>query len=163
MSETIDPERINWLAIQFGRQHHIRLHKMMAEIGLYRGQPPLLHILWEHEGITQSELSKKMHIQPATLTKMLQRMEHAGLIIRKADPADQRVMRVYLTQAGWGIQTVVRTHERQIGVEMLANFSPEQQALIQDFLIRMRNNLQTVNEQNTPLPLILTEESLEAE
>ena len=44
-------------------------------MGLHHGQPRLLWILWEKEGPTHTELATKLHVQPATITKMVQRME----------------------------------------------------------------------------------------
>jgi DNA-binding MarR family transcriptional regulator len=67
------------------------------EIGLYPGQPRLLHSLAEKDGISQRALAQQMNITPATLTRMLQRMEKNNLIIRKADEKDQRIILVYMT------------------------------------------------------------------
>ncbi len=94
MEEKISPEAINHLLIQVSRQHFTRLHALMETAGLHRGQPPLLHLLWKQEGCTQSDLAAGLRSQPATVTKMLQRMELAGFIERRPDAEDQRVSRV---------------------------------------------------------------------
>lgn len=82
------------------RLHIHRFHVLLEPFGLYPGQPPLLFVLDKEDGLKQKELAKRLHIQPATLTVMLRRMEGAGFIKRKQDAKDQRVSRVFLTGQG---------------------------------------------------------------
>jgi DNA-binding MarR family transcriptional regulator len=145
MPPEITPDSIHSLLVQFGKQHWTRLQALMNEIGLYRGQPPLLHLLWQQDGRTQSDLAAKLHLQPATVTKMLQRMEAAGFIKRQADPQDQRVMRVYLTPLGQQVKEQVRQREQQVAREVVEGFTCEEQALLAQFFSRMRDNLSQIN------------------
>ena len=86
------------------RLFRARAHQRLDQIGLYGGQQFVLCALWAEEGITHSELARRLHIQPATVTNALKRMERAGLVDRRRDPDDQRVSRVFLTPAGWEIR-----------------------------------------------------------
>jgi DNA-binding MarR family transcriptional regulator len=72
---------------------------------------------------------------------MLQRMESAGFITRQPDANDQRVSRVYLTEAGREIQTRVELVWRTMEAETFAGFSPEEAVLLRQFLARLRDNL----------------------
>ena len=99
------PETLDFLLAQNCHLHHTRAHHLFETLGLYRGQPPVLFELWEQEGLTQKELAVRLGVTPATITKMLQRMEKAGFIQRKQDSGDQRISRVYLTEAGCLIKT----------------------------------------------------------
>ena len=76
------------------------LRNQLNERKLYRGDPRLLMYVYFHDGRKQAEIAKGLCIKPATLTVMLQRMEQAGLVIRKNDRQDQRVQRVYITDLG---------------------------------------------------------------
>jgi MarR family transcriptional regulator, organic hydroperoxide resistance regulator len=67
---------------------------------LHVGQEMILLQLWAEEGLTQSRLAELLCVEPPTITKMLQRMEQAGLLVRSADPDDARVSRVSLTRRG---------------------------------------------------------------
>lgn len=78
MSQQAQPESIDYLLAQICRLHRIRAHALLEDLGLYRGQPPVLRALWEREGLTHSELAARLHVQPATITKMIQRMERTG-------------------------------------------------------------------------------------
>ncbi|GAB4560554.1 MAG: MarR family transcriptional regulator [Anaerolineae bacterium] len=145
-------ESVDFLLAQVCRLHHARAHALLEGVGLYRGQPPVLHALWKEEGLTHTELAERVHVTPATLTKMLQRMERAGFLIRRPDPEDQRVSRVYLTEAGRAIQTQVEAVWRQMEAESLAGFSAEELQQLREFLLRIRENLLRVTDGHLPPP-----------
>lgn len=67
---------------------------------LYKGDPHLLMLVSRKEGCAQNELARRLFVTPATLTVMLNRMEKAGLVVRKTAPLDQRSQLVYATKKG---------------------------------------------------------------
>jgi len=140
------PESMDLLLAQICRLHHARAHTLLEELGLYRGQPPILFALWEREGLTHSELAARLRVKPATITKMLKRMEKAGFVQRRPDPQDQRVSRVYPTDVGRSIRDQVERIRRTLEVETFAGFSPEEMALLRRHLQQMRVNLIRVAE-----------------
>ena len=129
---------VDFLVAQVGRLHHKRAHDLLEELGLYHGQPRLLLALWREEGPTQSELADRLHVTPATITKMLQRMAEAGFVERRRDSADQRLVRVYLTDAGRAVQEQVQQVWAQMEREVLEGFGPEERGQLRAFLIRIR-------------------------
>ena len=74
--------------------------EMLRELNLHVGQEQLLCRLWREDGITQIQLSDRLNCEPPTITNMVKSLENHGFVIRKKDPEDGRVSRVYLTQAG---------------------------------------------------------------
>src|SRR5258708_36479560 len=87
--------------------HRIRLDEYLSKHHLHVGQEMLLKYLWKQDGISQKEIGEFMGIQSATVTRMVIRMERAGFVERRTEPDDQRVSRVYLTDAGRSLQHVV--------------------------------------------------------
>lgn len=144
MTTLREPGTIDWLFVQVCRLHYIRTHTLLEEIGLYRGQPPVLHYLQEQDGLSHSELGRRLDVSPATVTKMIQRMEKAGFVQRQPDPADQRVSRVYLTEAGRAIQAELAERLKTIEAEAFAGFSPQDEVAMRRLLTQMRDNLQQV-------------------
>jgi DNA-binding MarR family transcriptional regulator len=118
-----------------------RMHTLWDEIGLYRGQPFVLHTLWEQEGITHSELASRMHVSPPTVTNTIKRMEKAGFVERRPDMQDERVSRVYLTDAGRAIRERVEKVWRELDTTTLAGFNPEERILFRRFLLLVRDNM----------------------
>lgn len=132
---------LDYLVAQVSHLHYSRAHQLLDGLGLYRGQPPVLRILWEKEGITQTELAERMKVKPATVTKMLQRMEKAGFITRRPDPQDQRISRVYLSDSGRAVQNQVEAVFQKIAEETFADFAEEDTVLLRRCLLKIRENL----------------------
>lgn len=118
-----------------------RVHTRLEEVGLCRGQQFVLFVLWENEGLTHSELAEKILVRPATTTNLLKRTEKAGLVERRPDPDDQRVSRVYLTDAARSMHDAVETTWQQIDEQIFAGFSSEEWALFERFFLRIQGNL----------------------
>ncbi len=144
MEKNDSPESMDMLLANICHLHHMRVHQLIEALGLYRGQPPVLRALWKQEGLTQTELAEQMKITPATMTKMLQRMEKAGFIRRKIDAGDQRISRVYLTDVGREVQKDVEGVFSRIEAETFAHFTPEELLQMRRFFLQIRENLTNV-------------------
>jgi DNA-binding MarR family transcriptional regulator len=135
------------LLVEVCHEHYVRAHTLFSALGLYRGQPPILEALSEQDGRTQSELATALRIQPATVTKMVQRLEQTGFVTRQPDPNDQRVSRVYLTAAARSIQADITQISQTLAAETLQDFRTEEIVLMRRFLIQMRDNLIRTNDE----------------
>lgn len=144
MNEPDQTESLDALFAQICRLKHARIHTLLETLGLYRGQPSVLRALWEQEGLMHTELARRLKVQPATVTKMLQRMEKAGFLERRPDPDDQRVSRVYLTETGQVVRADVQQVWRQLEEEAFAGFTHEERVLLRRFFLHIRENLERV-------------------
>ncbi len=52
------------------------------------------------EGCTQSELCRRLLVKGANMTGLMRRMEARRLLVREADPDDERAWRVRVTEKG---------------------------------------------------------------
>src|ERR1700722_8885942 len=77
-----------------------RFDQRARSLGLTRSQWQVLAHLQRHEGINQSGLAEILEIEPITIARLLDPMEQAGLVERRADPADRRARRLFLTERG---------------------------------------------------------------
>jgi MarR family transcriptional regulator, organic hydroperoxide resistance regulator len=136
---------LSHLVPQVCRMHHTRSQALFGSIGLHRGQPFLLSVLWKEEGLAHSELAARMHVTPATITKMLQRMEDSGFVHRQPDPDDQRVSRVYLTEHGRVVRQRVADMWQTLENETFAGFTSEERDALAGLLSRVRSNLMRAN------------------
>ena len=150
MSQRSEPESIGFLLAQVCRLEHARAHELLEELGLYRGQHSILRALWKQDGLTHTELGKHSHVRPSTITTTLQRMEKAGLVQRKHDAEDQRVSRVYITQAGRALQGDVEQTWHKLEEEIFADFTLAERALLRRFFLQMRENLMRVTRKKRP-------------
>ncbi|WP_371674979.1 MarR family winged helix-turn-helix transcriptional regulator [Streptomyces sp. NBC_01276] len=90
------------------RLHRIAAGRVLRELGLHPGQEFLMMHLWDSGAVRQSELIKAVGLDPSTVTKMLQRLEHAGHVRRRPDPSDRRASLVEATEASCGLLVEVR-------------------------------------------------------
>jgi len=141
MAESNQVEPIAPLFMQICALNRGRMHALWHSIGLHRGQPFMLRVLWAEEGLTQTELARRLHRTPATITNMLQRLQKAGFVERRPDPQDQRISRVSLTEAGREIQAQVEQVWQENEERTLDGFSDREIATLQGYLERIRDNL----------------------
>ncbi len=146
MPGTSEPESLDRLFAQICRLKHARVHTLYEALGLYRGQSRVLGALWEQEGLTHTELAHLLRVQPATVTKMLQRMEKAGFVERRHDLEDRRVSRVYLTAAGRAVREDVQEVWRRLEEEAFSGFTEMEGMLLRQFFSRIRDNLTEATE-----------------
>ena len=142
-----EPDTIDFLLAQVCHLHHSRIHQLLEDLGLYRGQPQVLRALWEQEGLAHSDLADRLHDSPATITKMLQRMEKAGFVLRRPDPNDQRISRVFLTESGRAIQAEVEDVFKTMEAEVFSGFNQEERVLLRRFLLQIRQNLRQATDE----------------
>jgi len=141
MTNNEPTESIDFLFAQVCHLHYTRAHQLLENIGLYRGQPHVLRSLWKREGITQSNLAAQLNITPATLTRMLQRMEKNGFIVRKSDDKDLRVTRVFLTELGREIENKVKEVWKIMEDETFQGIGDDELFQLRKGLSQMRLNL----------------------
>ena len=60
----------------------------------------VLALLYEHDGLTVGTISQKRKIDPPTITGIVTRLEQSGLVERRRDPTDRRIVNVYITTEG---------------------------------------------------------------
>jgi MarR family transcriptional regulator, organic hydroperoxide resistance regulator len=135
------PETISYLLGQVCRAHRGYANDVLTDIGLYAGQEMFLLHLWEQDGLTQSQLVEHMCVQPATVSKMLDRMEKAGLVTRRPDSEDSRVSRVYSTEQGRILQNAVADVWDKLEERTIAGFSTEERLLLRRLLLQVHENL----------------------
>ena len=132
---------IGFELVQLCRAHRNRAEELLNVYGLHTGQEMTLFHLWEEEGQTHSELAERMCVEPPTASKMLQRMETAGFLVRKPDPDDARVSRVYLTEYGRSLEKPVLAAWKRLEEQTLNGMTEAEQALLRRLIIQMRTNL----------------------
>jgi MarR family transcriptional regulator, organic hydroperoxide resistance regulator len=116
----------------------------MDQIDLHRAQATVLCKLFRQDGVTQSEIAQQLSVQGATVTDMLQRMEEAGLVNRRRDPDDNRLVRVYLTEAGREKERGVIAQLSRLEDVIFEGIDDNQRTLARGLLKQMLYNM-TVN------------------
>lgn len=141
MVEEPGSERIVHLLSKVCEHKHRRMHERLDALGLYKGQPSMLRALWAEDGMTHSALAEQLDRCPATITKMVQRMEKAGFVQRRSDPSDERLSRVFLTPAGRSVKAAVEDVWAALEEQVVAGFTEPEVAQLRSLLTRVCRNI----------------------
>lgn len=116
----------------------------IKDTGLTLGQPKVLDYLKDHDGAVQKEIASACHIEPASLTSVLNGMEKKQLIIRKMKKDNRRSFSVYLTENGLEYANRIKGEFEKIEKGVLDGFTQDEEAALQDYLIRIYKNTQRI-------------------
>ena len=119
--------------LAFGRAYR----KGLEDLGLTYPQWIAIVALWEQDGQTVSELGEKMFLESNTLTPVLKKLETMGYLRRQRDPADERQVRISLTDEGR------RLREKGMHMNLVAatGLKPDEFARLQETVVTLRDNL----------------------
>jgi DNA-binding MarR family transcriptional regulator len=141
MNDKPEYESINLLLRMICQAQRSQMSEALAEIGVYAGQEMFLWHLWHEEGLTQSQLVERMCVQPPTVSKMLDRLEKAGLVERRPDAENSHLSRVYLTELGKVRQRDVRGIWTTMEQRLTQGLSIEERIVLRRLLLQVHENL----------------------
>ena len=95
----------------------------MRRHGLRLGQDHLLAVLWERDGRTPGEIAAAVNVTTPAVTKVATRMTEAGLLMRRRDDRDHRLVRLWLTDAGRALQEPVEAERRLMEEKLTADLT----------------------------------------
>ncbi len=120
------------------------LHSRIVRHGVPIGQWPFLLFLWEEEGLSQTELSRRIPIDEATTVRTLGRMERDGWVRRARDSRDRRQVRVFLTRAGHALKATLLPYAIAVNDQATEGLGETQKALLnsllRDLIVRLHDD-----------------------
>ena len=94
---------------------------LLTQIGLTYSQYIVMLVLWERETIMLRDLGLVLHLDSATLSPILKRLEHGGLVSRERGIDDERMLFVTTTETGRNLRprasAVQRSVEEMTGLD----------------------------------------------
>lgn len=108
--------------------------------GLHLGQNLVLAALWESDGQTPGAIASAVNVTTPTIVKMANRMTAAGLLVRRRDDRDNRLVRLHLTDAGRALREPIEGELDQLEKHLTAGMSPEEIRALMDSLERVAQN-----------------------
>lgn len=103
-------------ALAVASRNVIGLYRPFLEpMGLTHPQYLVMLALWEEAPMRVTQLSRRLSLEPATLSPLLKRLEARGYLTRDRDPHDERALAVHLTAQG----RAIRNQAEQIPLRIL--------------------------------------------
>jgi len=117
------------------------LETRIAAEGVSIGQWYFLRALWEEDGLTQRELSRRVGMMEPTTVTAVNSMEAKGLVRRERDASDRRKMKIVLTPHGRGLKAKLLPCAKAVNELAAEGLSEEEVATLRRLLGRARRNL----------------------
>ncbi len=95
----------------------------------------------QEDGQTLAALSRRMLVTAGNLTGLVDRAERDGVVVRKADPRDGRLVRVYLTHKGQRLaKELVPAHGAQVA-KLLGGLDVSERRELRRLLGKLRDSM----------------------
>lgn len=120
---------ISFLVGKAAQQISRRAREKLAPWGVTPPQYAVLKVLWDSDGQSGAAIGARLVIDSATITGVIDRLEEAGLLKRRADDGDRRVYRLFLTARGKDLQEPLDAEMDQLNAEVKAVLGVQARAL----------------------------------
>jgi len=116
-----------------------RYKPLLAVLGVTYPQYLCLLVLWEQDGLSVKEIGRRLLLDSGTLTPLLKRLEAMGLLVRRRDRDDERVVRISLTERGRALRATAETIPPAL--MQATGCSVAELGVLRDGLLALRDNL----------------------
>ncbi len=113
---------------------HAAFKKRLQPHGLTPIQHLILEILWVEEGVSAGDIGKRLVLDAATLSGVLDRLADSGWIVKQTDPDDKRVVRIYLSDKARTLGPDLEKERELVNEEILGNLTLEEKVLLKRLL-----------------------------
>ena len=139
--EAVPNDRLAHLVKDATRVLNRALQERLAEHDVSFGHWIFLRILWEHDGLTQRELSDQAGVMEPTTHAALNAMEARGLIERKRQPGDKRNQHIFITPAGKKLKVKLVPHAIHVNQQAVQGLAAADVAAARRVLLGIIENL----------------------
>lgn len=95
-----------------------------------------MHLLLASPGMAQKELAEQLEVTPAAISTAVRQMERFGLLERKPDMQDARLMRLHLTADAQEVMREMNTHRWRGVANLLEGLPLSDQRMVVEALER---------------------------
>jgi DNA-binding MarR family transcriptional regulator len=117
-----------------------RIDRAVAPLGLTSSQIGVILLLWFERARTPNEMSRVLSYDTGSMTRMLDRLERKGFLVRQRSQSDRRVVELALTQQGREAAQQLPELIAAVMTEQLRGFAPDEVTTLVNLLQRFIAN-----------------------
>jgi len=144
--ETWRQSSLGWLVAVLGNDMAAALDHRLKELDLRITMWPTLMMLWQEDGLTQTELSARCRTANYTTTRMLDVLEKKDIIERKAHPTSRRAHLVYLTDFGKSLKMEGISRAMEANKDFMSVLSKTEQDTLLKLMSKVVDGRQSSNQ-----------------
>ncbi|WP_298963057.1 MarR family transcriptional regulator [uncultured Methylobacterium sp.] len=132
---------VGWALVQAARMHRGRVGDRLASLDLFAGQEQVVQALAAAGTMTMGDLAATLRVRPPTASKTITRLAALGVVERRTEAGDGRIVRVRLTESGLAKAAAIERLWEEVEDEMLDGFDPKEKRRLRKLLRRATRNL----------------------
>jgi DNA-binding MarR family transcriptional regulator len=99
----------------------------IAPLGLAPAQFMVLRELWKHDGLTQSQIARRLEVEQPTMANTLKRMTRDGLVTREPHPGDSRASLIRTTIHARSLEAAAKAAAKGVTTRAFAALTRKEQ------------------------------------
>lgn len=143
---TTDKNTFGILVTDVTRLMRKHFDRRAERFNLTRAQWRALKRLSHSEGMTQSDLAEMIEMEPIAVGRVIDRLQKAGFVERRADPHDRRAWRLYLTARAHAVVGDMESISTGLYRDAQKGISAADLKTMMSVLARMKDNLNALED-----------------
>lgn len=123
-----------------------RFEAALSEVEMTAIQYTVLSVIGRHDGLSSAELSRRFFVTPQTMNELIAGLQRRNLIVRTADPANKRILRMSVTAEGRELLRQCDELADRIERDVFRNMSDEDYHMLARLTRQLAHDLRTRNE-----------------
>lgn len=132
---------VGWALVQAARLHRSRIGDRLAALGLFAGQEQVVQALAAAGTMTMGDLAATLRVRPPTASKTISRLAALGIVERRAEAGDGRIVRVRLTDSGLAKAEAIERIWDDVEAELLDGFDNKERRRLRKLLRKVARSL----------------------
>ena len=142
---TTEKTTFGYLVTDVTRLMRRQFDRRAVRFGLTRAQWRALKRVHHGEGITQNELAEFLEMEPIAVGRVIDRLQKAGFIERRADPTDRRCWRLHLLPKAHGVVDDMEQISSELFRQAQRGIAAAEMKTMISVLGRMKENLNALD------------------
>lgn len=140
----MDIEPIGLCVSSIHRRLQAYINEKLKVYQIGSAQLQYLLVISQNEGLNQMELSNRLKIGKATITKGVNALAKQGFLIKEKDLLDKRIFRIYLTQKGKDIIPIMEEIYQDIQSRLLEGVPKQEYDIVLNLLHKVNKNITNI-------------------
>ncbi|UFN49177.1 MarR family transcriptional regulator [Roseomonas sp. OT10] len=135
-------QSLGFLVRDLNRAIQRHLQARLQAHGVAPGGWYFLRVLWEEDGLTQSELARRVGMMEPTAVIALRGLEEGGWIHRVRSETDRRKVHIHLTPSGRALRAELMPEAHGVNRRATQNLTADEVRMLLSLLRRARSNFE---------------------